>query len=123
MMHQCFVAGREENDVMVGEYLVKVRAYRIRSKYGDKVGSCFPELLAKVPGRGSGNQACPQSWGGPTRISILLGPFVASARSATFCARSCGRMRKALLGVQATRLHTKLWLDRAAPGPMCNLPT
>ena len=25
MMRQCFVAGREENDVMVGEYLVKIR--------------------------------------------------------------------------------------------------
>lgn len=35
------------------------RAYRIRSKYGDKVGSCFPELLAKVPGRAPSNQARP----------------------------------------------------------------
>ncbi|KAK9836275.1 hypothetical protein WJX81_001454 [Elliptochloris bilobata] len=53
----CFGAGREENDVMVGDYLVKIRAYHIHSKYGDKVGSCFPELLAKVPGRASSAQA------------------------------------------------------------------
>ena len=35
------------------------RAYHIRSKYGDKVGSCFPELLAKVPGCASSTQARP----------------------------------------------------------------
>ncbi len=29
------------------------RAYHIHSKYGDKVGSCYPELLAKVPGQAS----------------------------------------------------------------------
>ena len=29
------------------------RAYHIHSKYGDKVGSCYPELLAKVPGHAS----------------------------------------------------------------------
>lgn len=29
------------------------RAYHIHSRYGDKVGSCYPELLAKVPGHAS----------------------------------------------------------------------
>eukprot|EP00884_Botryococcus_braunii_P016118 jgi/Botrbrau1/318/Bobra.0022s0280.1 len=46
----CFVAGTEENLVQIGPFDLKIRAYRIRSKYGDKVGSTFPELLAKGSG-------------------------------------------------------------------------
>ena len=43
-----FCAGGEETCVrLLGQYDVRVRCYRIRSKYGDKVGSAFPELLAK----------------------------------------------------------------------------
>jgi Endoribonuclease XendoU len=39
----CFVAGQEENIVQIGGYDLKIRCYRIRSKYGDKIGSVFPE--------------------------------------------------------------------------------
>ncbi|KAK9823963.1 hypothetical protein WJX72_006687 [[Myrmecia] bisecta] len=46
----CFLAGQEENLVQIAGYQVKIRCYRIRSKYGDKVGSTFPELLSKIPG-------------------------------------------------------------------------
>ena len=31
-------------ELQVGDYEVRIKAYRIRSKYGDKVGSCFPEV-------------------------------------------------------------------------------
>ena len=40
----CFLAGQEENIIQVGDYEVKIKAYRIKSKYGDKVGSAFPEV-------------------------------------------------------------------------------
>ena len=30
--------------LQVGDYEVRIKAYRIKSKYGDKVGSCFPEV-------------------------------------------------------------------------------
>eukprot|EP00891_Asterochloris_glomerata_P001007 jgi/Astpho2/1007/e_gw1.00016.204.1_t len=40
----CFLAGQEDNVVEVGNYEVRIKAYRIRSRYGDKVGSCFPEV-------------------------------------------------------------------------------
>lgn len=40
----CFLAGQEENVVSLGDYQVKIKVYRIRSKYGDKVGSAFPEV-------------------------------------------------------------------------------
>lgn len=45
----CFVAGTEENLVQIGPYDLKIRAYRIRSKYGDKVGSTFPEVRSRGP--------------------------------------------------------------------------
>ena len=40
----CFLAGQEENVVQVGDYEVKIKVYRIKSKYGDKVGSAYPEV-------------------------------------------------------------------------------
>lgn len=40
----CFLAGQEENIVQVGDYEVKIKVYRIKSKYGDKVGSAYPEV-------------------------------------------------------------------------------
>ena len=40
----CFLAGQEENVMQLGDYEVKIKVYRIRSKYGDKVGSAFPEV-------------------------------------------------------------------------------
>jgi len=40
----CFLAGQEENIVQVGDYEVKIKVYRISSKYGDKVGSAYPEV-------------------------------------------------------------------------------
>ncbi len=40
----CFLAGQEENFVQVGDYEVKIKVYRIKSKYGDKVGSAYPEV-------------------------------------------------------------------------------
>lgn len=40
----CFLAGQEENIMQLGDYEVKIKVYRIRSKYGDKVGSAFPEV-------------------------------------------------------------------------------
>ena len=40
----CFLAGQEDNVIQVGDYEVRVKAYRIKSKYGDKVGSCYPEV-------------------------------------------------------------------------------
>ncbi|CAL5223946.1 g6549 [Coccomyxa viridis] len=46
----CFVAGAEENIVTIAGYELKMRTYHIHSKYGDKVGSSFPELLSKQPG-------------------------------------------------------------------------
>eukprot|EP00955_Chlamydomonas_euryale_P031952 334998-Chlamydomonas_euryale.AAC.11 len=42
-----FQAGDENNVVMIDGYEVDIRCYKIRSKYGDKVGSCFPELLTE----------------------------------------------------------------------------
>ena len=42
----CFLAGQEENMVQVGDYEVKIKVYRIKSKYGDKVGSAYPEVNA-----------------------------------------------------------------------------
>lgn len=42
----CFLAGQEDNLIQVGDYQVRVKAYRIKSKYGDKVGSCYPEVRA-----------------------------------------------------------------------------
>jgi hypothetical protein len=44
----CFAAGQEENMVQIGPYDVKIRCYRIRSKYGDKVGSTFPEVCSSL---------------------------------------------------------------------------
>lgn len=41
----CFLAGQEDNVIQVGDYQVRVKAYRIKSKYGDKVGSCYPEVM------------------------------------------------------------------------------
>ena len=45
----CFLAGQEENIVQLGDYEVKIKVYRIKSKYGDKVGSAFPEVCCKSP--------------------------------------------------------------------------
>ena len=42
----CFLAGQEDNVVQAGDYEVKIKVYRIKSKYGDKVGSAFPEVSA-----------------------------------------------------------------------------
>ncbi|KAL0035864.1 hypothetical protein WJX77_005701 [Trebouxia sp. C0004] len=47
----CFLAGQEENMVQVGDYEVKIKVYKIKSKYGDKVGSAYPELIQKLSGR------------------------------------------------------------------------
>lgn len=40
----CFLAGQEDSIVQVGDYEVKIKVYRIKSKYGDKVGSAYPEV-------------------------------------------------------------------------------
>lgn len=60
----CFVAGAEENIVTIAGYEVKIRTYHIHSKYGDKVGSSFPELLSKQPGYHRTQPAAPpaQQW-------------------------------------------------------------
>lgn len=47
----CFLTGQEDNIVAVGDYEVKIKVYRIKSKYGDKVGSAYPELIQKLSGR------------------------------------------------------------------------
>ncbi len=44
----CFLAGQEENVVQVGDYEVNIKAYRIKSKYGDKVGSAYPEVMILI---------------------------------------------------------------------------
>ncbi|WIA15329.1 hypothetical protein OEZ85_001995 [Tetradesmus obliquus] len=44
----CFVAGAERNTVVLDDYEVVIRCHRIRSKFGDKVGSCFPELVREL---------------------------------------------------------------------------
>lgn len=41
----CFFAGQERNRITCGDYDVVIKCYRIHSKYGDKVSSCFPELI------------------------------------------------------------------------------
>ncbi|KAK9809373.1 hypothetical protein WJX73_009632 [Symbiochloris irregularis] len=46
----CFCAGQQENFVQLGPYHVKIRCYSIHSKYGNKIGSAFPELQSKTPG-------------------------------------------------------------------------
>jgi hypothetical protein len=38
---------QERTIVMIDGYEVELRCYRIRSKYGDKIGSCFPDLKAE----------------------------------------------------------------------------
>eukprot|EP00798_Chlamydomonas_sp_ICE-L_P002200 gene2200-33757_t len=43
-----FLMGEERTDVGIDKYEVCVRAYRIRSSYGDKIGTCFPELKAEL---------------------------------------------------------------------------
>ncbi len=53
----CFLGGQEENIVWLDDYELKVKAYRIRSKYGDKIGTVFPELLSKGGGGGGGGAA------------------------------------------------------------------
>ena len=76
----CFCAGQEENIVFVGDYEVKIKAYRIRSKYGDKVGSTYPEVrqclsfcaLAVRRGRGPGYTVfCMHCWHIRSRVGIL----------------------------------------------------
>ena len=50
----CVLSGQEETDVRLwGEFDVRVRAYRIRTKGGVRVGSAFPELIAKGAGGSS----------------------------------------------------------------------
>jgi hypothetical protein len=50
----CVLAGAEETDVRLwGEYDVRVRAYQIRTRGGVRVGSAFPEVLAKGSGASS----------------------------------------------------------------------
>ena len=44
----CFLAGQEENIMQLGDYELTIKVYRIRSKYGDKVGSAFPEVSSLV---------------------------------------------------------------------------
>ncbi|KAA6425641.1 MAG: poly(U)-specific endoribonuclease-C-like [Trebouxia sp. A1-2] len=55
----CFLAGQEENIVQVGDYEVKIKVYRIKSKYGDKVGSAYPELIQKLSGRAGATTHAP----------------------------------------------------------------
>mmetsp|Transcript_23034 Transcript_23034/g.50554 ORF Transcript_23034/g.50554 Transcript_23034/m.50554 type:complete len:305 (+) Transcript_23034:150-1064(+) len=40
-----FLNGQEYNEVELGVYDLAIRCYGINSKYGDKIGSVFPELL------------------------------------------------------------------------------
>eukprot|EP00164_Ancoracysta_twista_P012919 GFYU01020437.1.p1 GENE.GFYU01020437.1~~GFYU01020437.1.p1 ORF type:complete len:279 (-),score=93.05 GFYU01020437.1:196-1032(-) len=39
----CFLGGEEDNEVTMGGYDVNIKCYRIRSKYGDKIGTSYPE--------------------------------------------------------------------------------
>lgn len=43
-----FLAGEERNTVQMDGYEIEIRCYRIRSKYGDKISSCFPDLKAEI---------------------------------------------------------------------------
>lgn len=42
-----FLCGGEHNIVNIDGYEIDIRCYRIKSKYGDKISSCFPDLLAE----------------------------------------------------------------------------
>lgn len=55
----CFLGGQEENVVEVGDYQVKIKAHRINSKYGAKVGSCYPEVSQPVHLTYSNTHCCP----------------------------------------------------------------
>ena len=45
-----FLGGAEETRLVVGGLAATVKTYRIRSKYGDKVGSAFPILNGRAAG-------------------------------------------------------------------------
>lgn len=47
-----FFLGKEENELQIDDYKLRVRCYRIRSKYGDKVGTAFPEVISEEEGSG-----------------------------------------------------------------------
>lgn len=57
-----FMGGSEETRFAVDGVGVCIKAFRIRSKYGDKVGSAFPMLLGK--GDGVGGYSTPYGGGG-----------------------------------------------------------
>ncbi|GMH42742.1 hypothetical protein BSKO_10661 [Bryopsis sp. KO-2023] len=40
-----FLAGEEHNMVDILNYDVDIRCHRIRSKYGDKISTCFPDIV------------------------------------------------------------------------------
>tara|TARA_R110002050_G_scaffold273512_2_gene417596 strand:+ start:1999 stop:2439 length:441 start_codon:yes stop_codon:yes gene_type:complete len=40
-----FKAGYEENRITLAGFDIKLRCYRIHSRQGDKIGSCFPEVM------------------------------------------------------------------------------
>lgn len=62
----CFLGGGEENLVWLDDFQLKVKAYRIRSNKGDKIGTCYPELMSKGGGGGGSGSgyAAPHHQGG-----------------------------------------------------------
>ena len=59
-----FFAGIEESSICLEGNDLRIRVYKIRSKYGDKVGAAFVESV----GGGGGGGGKPQQWGsGVTR--------------------------------------------------------
>uniref|UniRef100_A0A7S0RET2 EndoU domain-containing protein n=1 Tax=Chlamydomonas leiostraca TaxID=1034604 RepID=A0A7S0RET2_9CHLO len=43
-----FLAGSERNNMHIKGYELCIRSYSIKSKYGDKIGTVFPELMAET---------------------------------------------------------------------------
>ena len=41
----CFFSEQDETELELGEYDVKIVCHRIRSKYGDKIASAYPEAM------------------------------------------------------------------------------
>lgn len=43
-----FLLSSERTNVQIDNYDLCIRAYRIASQYGDKIGTCFPELMGET---------------------------------------------------------------------------
>lgn len=67
-----FFAGVEEGSLCLNGNDLRVRVYKIRSKYGDKIGAAFVESVSG--GDGGGRKPRPQQWGsGVTRPQPIGG--------------------------------------------------